>query len=43
MIRLTREAWRCFCQGDAYAAGVLDALRSSATPVIRHHNGTHML
>jgi len=28
---------------DAYAVRVLDALRSGATPVIRHHDGTHML
>ena len=28
---------------DAYAVRVPDALRSGATPVIRHHDGTHML
>ena len=28
---------------DAYAVRVLDALRSGTTPVIRHHDGTHVL
>jgi len=28
---------------DAYAVRVLDALRRGTTPVIRHHDGTHVL
>jgi 8-oxo-dGTP diphosphatase len=29
--------------GEAYGVRLLDALRSSVAPVVRHHDGTHLL